>query len=380
MGSRLSIPALEHVEPFRVYNLLQDARACYVYLNAHGERNERGEPTAIATATRALASSSAAEATAAVARALVRFGFNSKAEAPFTLIISAASTEAAEEMHAAVAHASGLRGGKWDAKRFPVAAAWTVDAARLAREFPWCVAAPAPQRNPPPLPPQPVPEATTTRTTTRWRPRRRPPTIPSRLYPSCVDAIERRVFLSNWAQAGDRAVVVDAMHITHVVNCTPDHACAHGCEPAAADAAAGDDNGVATAAAAAVAARRDGDGAEVTYLRVPVVDDRGRSPPPPRGGRLCACRRYARGATPACSCTVATASRDPPRSSPRGDSQSPPTRSRPPHSPMWPRTRQFRRQRALASTRAAVTDPPRAAGVSRRDCVVAALPAARGAE
>ena len=48
------------------------------------------------------------------------------------------------------------------------------------------------------------------------------------LYPSCVDERERRVFLSNWAQAADRAVVVDALRATHVVNCTPDHGCPHG--------------------------------------------------------------------------------------------------------------------------------------------------------
>jgi len=63
-----------------------------------------------------------------------------------------------------------------------------------------------------------------------------------RLYPSCIRLSHPRVYLSHWGVASDPAVVVDALHCTHVVNCTPHHP--NMCE----------DQGV-------------------QYLRVPVVDD-----------------------------------------------------------------------------------------------------------
>ena len=141
MGSRLSFPELEEVAPFRVYNLVNDARACYVYLSAHGARDADGAVTALAAATRVRASANAAEASAAIARALARFGFNATAEVAFTLVLSAGSAEAVAALRAAAARAATLDGGKWDATRFRVAAVWAVDAARFTREFPWCAAA-----------------------------------------------------------------------------------------------------------------------------------------------------------------------------------------------------------------------------------------------
>lgn len=61
----------------------------------------------------------------------------------------------------------------------------------------------------------------------------------SRLFPASV---ADRVFLSNWGQASDATVVLGALRATHVVNCTPAHACCF-----------------------------EGDG--VRYFRVPIVDD-----------------------------------------------------------------------------------------------------------
>lgn len=44
----------------------------------------------------------------------------------------------------------------------------------------------------------------------------------TRVYPSWVD---QRVFLCHWAVAADAFVVRTCLHSTHVVNCTPHHAC-----------------------------------------------------------------------------------------------------------------------------------------------------------
>ena len=238
-GSRESCQelVLQQVTPLRLYNRLQDTGSYSVLLDLRPPTRHRNF-VSIEGAVHCAPDATISVLGEAISQSLATYNFNSRAVAEFTVILVGADSPSVAEVatHAVIRAANA---GVWDS-RFSAVGLWSIDVNQFALDFPWASSTSFDDED----------EGDT-------------PLLP--LYPSCVDE-ERRVFLSSWALAADRAIVVDALGCSHVVNCTPDHACCFGAEPppSAAGTTAEEPSSPPGGAASA----------GVRYLRVPVVDDR----------------------------------------------------------------------------------------------------------